>query len=106
MADVGKMRHRLTLKSPTSTQGATGEVTYTYATDSTVWGTLRPLTGKEIESAGRTSEVLDYRAEIRYHSTVASEWRIEHDSATYEIVTVLNIDELNDKMILDLKRIR
>jgi len=102
---TGKLRHRLILQSPTQTQGSTGEVTITYSTSTTVWGSLRPLTGKEIEAAGQVSAELNYRAEIRYNGSIATEWRISHDSKTYEVIAVLNIDEINNRMILDLKRI-
>ena len=103
--DIGKLRHRLILQSPTQTQGATGEITITYSTSETVWGSLRPLTGKESEAAGQVSEELNYRAVIRYNGNIATEWRISHDSKTYEIVSILNIDEIDRTMMLDLKRI-
>jgi SPP1 family predicted phage head-tail adaptor len=102
---IGKLRHRLTLQSPTETRGATGEVLVAYSTDSTVWGSLRPLTGREVSASNQTVEEINYRAEIRYHSTIKSEWRVVNDSNTYEVVTVLNYDELNEYMILELKRI-
>ena len=103
--DIGKLRHRLILQSPTQTQGATGEVTVTYATDSTVWGSLRPLTGKESVAANQIGEEITYRAIIRYYSSIASEWRISNDSKTYEIVSIMNYDEKDEYQILDLKRI-
>ncbi len=103
--NIGKLRHRLILKSPTQTQGATGEITVTFSTSTTVWGSLRPLTGKEVEAAHQVNEEVNYRAVIRYNGDIKSEWRISHDSKTYEVVTVLNYDEKDEYLILDLKRI-
>ena len=102
---IGKLRHRLILQSPTETRGATGEVLVTYATDSTVWGSLRPMTGREMSASNQTVEEINYQAEIRYHSTIKSEWRVSYRSQTYEVITVLNYDERNEYMILELKRI-
>lgn len=102
---IGKLRHQLILQSPTSTQAADGEVTNTYATDSTVWGSLRPLTGREQESAHQISEEINYRAVIRYYASIKTEWRISHDGQTYEIVSILNFDEINHYQILELKKI-
>ena len=103
--DIGKLRHRLILQSPTQTQGSTGEPVITYSTSETVWGSLRPMTGKEISAANQISEEINYRAIIRYNGNIASEWRISHDSKTYEVVSILNIDEIDRTMILELKRI-
>jgi SPP1 family predicted phage head-tail adaptor len=107
MVKIGKMRHRLGLRSPVKTQGSTGESVTTWpSVTSTVWGSLRPLSGKEREEATQTNEEVNYRARIRYNSSINSEWRISNDSNTYEIVTILNFDELDEQMIIDLKRIR
>jgi SPP1 family predicted phage head-tail adaptor len=70
-----------------------------------VWGSLRPLTGKEIEAANQIHESINYRAMIRYHATIASEWRIIHGSDTYEVLSILNIDEIDRMQQLELKRI-
>lgn len=103
---IGKLRHRLELQSPTQSQGSTGEVTTSWATDSTVWGSLRPLSGKEREDASQINEEINYRARIRYNSSINPEWRIVNDSNTYEIVTILNFNELDEYMIIDLRRVR
>jgi SPP1 family predicted phage head-tail adaptor len=102
---IGRMRHRLALQSPTGTQSETGEVVNTYSTVTTVWGSLRPLTGREMETAAQISEEINYQAVIRYHSTIGPTWRITNDSKTYEVVSVLNFDEKDEYMILELKRI-
>ena len=102
---IGKLRHRLALQSPTPTQAEAGEVVNAYGTDSTVWGSLRPLTGREQESAHQISEEINYRAIIRYHATIATEWRISHDSETYEIVSILNYNEVDAYLILELKKL-
>ena len=47
----GKLRHRLAIQSGTPTQGEYGEVTNAWATDVTVWGSVRPLRGQELVHA-------------------------------------------------------
>lgn len=104
--DIGKLRHRLTLQSPIVSRADNGEATTSYSTDSTVWGSLRPKTGREIESSGQIQGVTDYESVIRYHSTISITWRIvDDDSDTYEVVSVLNYDERNEFMILELKKV-
>lgn len=103
--DVGKLKHRLILQTPTQTQGATGEVTTTYETAATVWGSLRPMSAKEIVASNQTVEERNYQAVIRYYSSLTTEWRISNDSKTYEIIGILNYDEKDEYQILELKRI-
>ena len=74
---IGDLRHRLVLKTPTSTQDASGQVTRTFDTHSTVWGSLSPVSGREMESAHQISELVESKAVIRYNSAIKSEWRIE-----------------------------
>ena len=103
---IGKLRHRLTLKSPTQTVETDGTPTVSYSTSTTVWGSLRPLSGKEISAAEQISEEVNYRSIIRYNSSIQSEWRVENDSKTYEVISVMNYDERDEYLILDLKAIR
>ena len=104
--NIGKLKHRLALQAETQTQGATGEVTSTYATASTVWGSLRPLSGREMEQASQISEEITYRAEIRFYSGLTTEYRISHDSRTFEIANIMNYDELDRYQILMLKEVK
>ena len=104
--NIGKLRHRLILQTETQTQGATGEVTSSYSTDTTVWGSLRPVSGRELEQARQISEEITYKAEIRFYSGLTTEHRISHDSRTFEIVTILNHDERDEKQILLLKEVK
>lgn len=103
---IGRLRHRLALQTETQTQGATGEVTSTYATATTVWGSLVPLSGRELETAKQISEEITYKAVIRYYSGLASEYRISHDSRTFEIVNIRNFEERDIFQELMLKEVK
>ena len=104
--NIGKLRHRLALQSETQTQGATGEVTSTYATETTVWGSITPLSGRELEQAKQISEEITYKAVIRYYSGLTTEYRISHDSRTFEIVNILNNEERDEYQTLMLKEVK
>lgn len=102
---IGDLRHRLAIRSGTPSQGNTGEVTYSWSTDSTVWGSLTPLSGKELESARQIFEEVTYKAIIRYNSSITTENRILFDSRTFEIITIMNQEEKNIYQVLMLKEI-
>ena len=104
--NIGTLRHRLAIQAETQTQGATGEVTSTYATATTVWGSISPLSGRELEQAKQISEEITYKAIIRYYSSLTSEYRISHDSRTFEIVNILNWEERDKYQTLMLKEVK
>lgn len=96
----------MALQAETQTQGATGEVTSTYATDTTVWGSLEPLSGRELEQARQISEEVTYKSVIRYYSSLTTEYRISHDSRTFEIVNIRNFEERDIFQELLLKEVK
>ena len=104
--DIGSLRHRLALQSPTSTQADTGEVTNTYATSTTVWGSMSPLSGRELEAAHQINEVIEYKSVIRYNSSVTTEWRISFDSRTFEIIHIADWEERNIYQSLYLREVK
>lgn len=104
--DIGKLRHRLILQSETQAQGSTGEVTSTYLTDTTVWGSLKQMSGKELEASRQISEEATYKAIIRYYSSLTTEYRISFDSRTFEIVSIEDWEERNIYQVLLLKEVR
>jgi len=46
-----------------------------------------------MESAHQISELVESKAVIRYNSAIKSEWRIEFDSRTFEILAILDFEE-------------
>ena len=103
---IGRLRHRLALQAETQTQGATGEVTSSYATADTVWGSIIPVSGRELEQARQISEEITYKAVIRYYSGLTTEYRIQHDSRTFEIANIQNFDERDIFQTLLLKEVK
>lgn len=103
--NIGQLNKRLAFQSATETREDDGQSTYTWTTYDTVWGSLEPISGKELENARQISEVIDFKSLIRYNSSVLSEHRISYDSRTFEIVTVLNHKENNEYQLLYLKEI-
>jgi len=94
---AGRLRHRLTLQSKTQTISSTGSVSYSWATDSTVWGAIEPLSGREYLAASQTKNENEIRIIMRYHSTIDATWRIVNDGNSYSIKALWNEDE-RDRM--------
>lgn len=103
---IGRLRHRLALQAETQTQGAMGEPISSYATEATVWGSITPISGKELEQARQISEEIAYRCVIRYYSALTTEYRILHDGRTFEIANIQNWEERDIYQTLLLKEVK
>ncbi len=63
---AGELRHFITIQKRTITQDATGQQIASWSNVATVKAGLRPLTGKELEIAGRLVAEVDYEVRIYY----------------------------------------
>jgi len=91
------------VQSASESQGTTGELTKTWATDATVWGSIEPLSARELVQAQQIQSDITHRVTMRYRSdlTVTVEQRILFDSTrVFEIISVLNRDERNEQLEL------
>ena len=90
----GELDHRLVLQAPTVTRGAAGGVAKSFTTDSTVWGSIKPLSGKEYLVIGQTQNQITNKIVIRYHATIRANWRIvDAGDSPQTIYTIHFIDK-------------
>lgn len=97
---VGKLRHRVQLQQLARNQDSFGEAVPSYATYSTVWASVEPLQGRELEHAQQISAEVSHRVTIRYNKNVTSEHRVVYGERTLEIEAVINPEERNEMLIL------
>ncbi len=100
MRSIGKLRHRVTLQSPTETRTATGDVVVAWVTEDTVWAAVEPLTGSEYLAVNQIQNDVSVRIVIRAYTGVVPAWRVVFGDRTYLIEAVLNEDERNAYMQL------
>jgi SPP1 family predicted phage head-tail adaptor len=100
MRQIGKLRHRVELQSPTTTRSATGAALVSYATAATVWAAVEPLSGREYLAASQTQNEVSARIVIRYYSGLVPSWRVVFGSKTYIVESVINDDERGNQMQL------
>lgn len=93
--NIGSLRHRIALQSASEDRQGNGEVLLTYSTFATVWASVRPMQGNELESAQQISAIVTHKIRIRYNDTIAPRNRILFDSRTFEVVSILNYQERN-----------
>lgn len=102
---IGRLRKRVQLQHLAKNQDGYGEMIPSYSTYATVWASIEPLQGRELEHAQQISAETSHRVKIRYNSNVVSEHRVIYGDRTFEIESVINPDERNEMLILMCKEI-
>jgi len=105
MVRAGQLRHRLVFKALTQEQNEFGEATDTFTTYAILWGSIRPMSGRELENAQQITGEKTHMVKIRYNSSVAITDRFTFDSRTFEVVYILDRDERNIYMEIMAKEI-
>jgi len=104
--NIGKLRHRVALQSFSDTADSYGEAIATYTTYATVWGSIEPLSGKELLNAQQQQAEVTIRIKIRYLSTVTEKDRVLFGDDVYEITSAINKDKRNEFLELLCKEVR
>lgn len=97
---AGLLRHRLTIQQKSVTRTGSGAETVTWADYDTLWGSIEPLSGRELEMAKQIHDEITVRIWIRYRSGVIPEMRVSWSSRTFDVLSVLNTAERDIKMQL------
>lgn len=103
---IGPLRHRLAIQNSVASQDEYGDDSVrTFSTDETVWGSVEPLSGRELLNAQQVQAETTHRIRIRYTTNATSESRILFKSRTFEIVSLINWLEKNCRLELLCKEI-
>lgn len=96
----GRLRHRLLLQSKVEARDSYGAVIITWSDEATVWGAIEPLSGQEYLSQSQVQAEAKVKITIRFYSGVTTEWRVKHDAKYYDLVDVLNHNEIDRTLTL------
>ena len=97
---AGALRHLLTLQSSSTSTSRSGEATISYTTEGKAWGSVEPLSGRELEWARQSVANVSHRIRLRYNPnySVAPNWRCTFGSRAFYFASVLNMDERNREL--------
>lgn len=97
--EPGILRHEIDIQAHTETPADDGTVARSWANVATDWrAAVIPLRGKEYFEARQVKDTTTHRIRIRYYDGLTPKHRIIHDSRTFNIETVINVDELDHEM--------
>lgn len=102
---IGKLRHRVELKSVAQTPNTFGEMTDTWSTFATVWASVEPLKGRELLIAQQANSEVTLRVRLRYNSSIDVNDRVVIGSRILEIVSIINPEERDWEQVLLCKEV-
>ena len=97
---AGQLNCRVTIKSPNTALDPYGALVPGWNTLMTVWASIEPLTGRELQSALQLASVVTHQITVRYHPTLVDTRKVATFRAIYKerifnIHAALNEDESN-----------
>lgn len=93
MASAVNLNKRLTIQRQSTTQDSVGQLVDTWTSTATVWGSIKPVSGRNYFTASGERAEVTHTIAIRHGVTVAVRDRITHGSRTFRIRSVINADE-------------
>lgn len=87
---IGPLRHRLTMQEQSVTRASNGEELIAWVTADTVWGNVRPASGREafVSAGDQQLAVITHRVEIRWRADLTPKMRFLWDGRILEIEQV------------------
>lgn len=90
---IGRLRHRVTLQYKVVVADSYGAETITWTDLVTVWGAVEPVRGEEFIELARAGAEISTRIVIRYRGSIVPEMRVVFGSHTYDVRSVIHVDE-------------
>lgn len=101
MIQVGRLRRRVDLESPSTTADGYGGQTNSWTTEaSNVPAAIWPVGATEMLKNGQQGMIMTHRVRIRYKSSLKANWRIKYQSRYFNIVNI--VDQNMDNRFYDL----
>ena len=106
MINPGKYRNKITFLKNHGGKDGYGEVIDDWKEFATVWAAADPLLGKEFFSALTVESKVEIKFNARYINGVTNDMRIQYNGKTYEILSAINVRELNRELLCYCKKVR
>jgi SPP1 family predicted phage head-tail adaptor len=90
---AGPLRQRVTIKDKSVSQNSYGEEVITWNDVDTVWAAVEPLRGREFLEGKQITAEVSTRIRIRYRSGITPEMQVVFGSITYDIHSIIHIEE-------------
>lgn len=96
MIDVGRLNKRITFLAYNDTTDKIGQTVQVLSPYKTVWGSVEPLKGKELQEVQKTMNELTHKIFTRYLKDVNEDMLIEFKGRRFKITAIINRNEDNE----------
>ena len=93
MMRAGALRHRVILESANRSDDGGGGSLVVWQEVAPLWVAIKPLSGRELMSAGQFASRLSHEITLRYRALVLPEMRFRKGSRIFQIKAVLDVEE-------------
>lgn len=93
---AASLRHRVSIQSESTTLDSYGEPTSGWSTDETVFASIEPISGKEVDIGEGQAGIVTHRIIMRYNTNVSPKKRLLFGARVFGIVSVVNHEERNE----------
>ena len=97
---AGKLRHRVAIQTQATSVDTYGEPDQTWTTDETVWASIEPISGNEVDNGDGQTGIVTHRVFMRYTANATTKKRLLFGSRKFGIESVLNHEERNEYLQL------
>ena len=104
--EIGRLNHRVTVQSRTTTTDAYGQQLDTWSDLATVWANIKPIGGRERLRAMAMESTLTHTVMVRYRAAftppiLMGARRIAYQGRIFNIVAARDVDEGRTHIIFD-----
>lgn len=101
----GLFRHRITFQEFTETTNKNGFPVQDWTDVKTVWTMIKTVSGREYYEAAATQNENTVRFVVRYTSGITPDMRIVYKGRPFDIVSVINDDEMKKTLTIIAKEV-
>lgn len=95
---AGQHKKPIVIQKPVMTQDVYNQPIPSWETYLETWAMVKPMTGREYFLAQQISSEVMFKFTIRYHDGITTKMRILYNNRTFNIKSVLNLNE-SDRVI-------
>jgi SPP1 family predicted phage head-tail adaptor len=92
---AGQLRHRVSIQTNSAVQNGFGEPTTSWSETAKAWARVENLQGQELFAAQQLIPEVTTKITMRYRAGMRADMRIVMGSRSFDIKSVLNVEERN-----------
>jgi SPP1 family predicted phage head-tail adaptor len=97
---AGRRDKKVTIQRQSDTQDSVGQLVDTWTVTATVYASIEPLSAREYFNASGERAEVTHKIGMVYGPTISPRDRVVYGSRTFEIRSVINIEERNRELQL------